>query len=311
MDNSSIKIGIAGDVMIGRLVNECLAREEPAYIWGDTLPLIKSNDLNLVNLEAALTLCTDAVPKTFNFKSDPKNVAVLSEGAIDVVNLANNHVLDYGLKGFLDTLDTLDAAGIQHVGAGKNLAEARRPVTLTKKGINIGILGYTDNEPSWKASDKHPGTRYISVGDLETVVEDIRKIRGSVDLVIVTIHWGPNMRERPSKHFIQFAHQLIHHGVDIIHGHSAHIFQGVEIYQGKLILYDTGDFVDDYYVDPFLRNDRSFFFQIEANKQGALSLKLTPVLISNFQVNLATGKDATETLERMRNLSADLGGKAP
>ena len=306
MNREKISIGLAGDVMIGRLVNEQLDHVPPEYIWGNLLPLLRRTDFNLINLEAALTDSQEEVPKTFNFKANPHKVRSLVEGSIDVVNLANNHVLDYAKKGLLETLETLNQANIMHVGAGKNIIEASQPVIVEKNGITVGILGCTDNEPTWLAKNESPGTRYLSVYDIDLIKTDIERLRPQVDLLILSIHWGPNMKERPSKSFTTFAHQLIEAGVDILHGHSAHIFQGVEVYQNKLILYDTGDFVDDYYVDPLLRNDRSFFFVVEATKAGLCTLRLIPVLISHFQVNRAKGNDAAESLERMQKLSAEL-----
>lgn len=304
MQQNSITLGLTGDVMIGRLVNEYLATVTPSYIWGDVLPLLKSTDINLINLEAALTLCETPVPKVFNFKANSHYVQTLTEGSIHLANLANNHVLDYTEQGLLDTLQALDQASILHVGAGKNLTEARAPAILSKNGITIGVLGCTDNEPGWCAANAKAGIHYVKVGDVEAIKRDILQLRANVDLVVLSMHWGPNMRETPAKSFIQFAHQLIELGVDIFHGHSAHIFQGIEIYKGKLILYDTGDFIDDYYVDPELRNDRSFFFRVEINKKGPYALHLTPVIISNFQVNQSHGKEAQATKKRMAELSA-------
>lgn len=300
-----IKIGLAGDVMIGRLMNEHLDRVPPFYIWGDLLPLFHSNDLNIVNLEAALTKNEHAAPKVFNFKADPVKVQTLVEASVHVVNLANNHVLDYGEAGLLETLATLKKARIQYVGAGKTIAEAKAPVILQRKGIKIGILGCTDNEPSWRAGENRPGTFYLQVGDLAAIRPAIEELRPEVDILILTIHWGPNMVERPPPEFRRFAHELIDLGVDLIHGHSAHISQGIEVYKGKCILYDTGDFIDDYYVDPILRNDRSFFFIAEADKAGIRALRLVPTLIAHFQVNRAKGPNAEETLERMRLLSKE------
>lgn len=307
MAETLLSIGMAGDVMIGRLVNEHLDSASPPSIWGNLLPLLKSTDLNLINLEAALTRSENRVPKTFHFKADPEKVQVLIEGSIDVVNLANNHVLDYSEAGLIETLQTLDEARIQHVGAGVNFSSAISPVILTRKGVKIGILGCTDNEPTWKASASKPGIFFLEVGDLEAIRESILSLRSKVDLVILSIHWGPNMRERPSQEFREFAHRLIDLGVDLIHGHSAHLFQGIEVYRGKCILYDTGDFVDDYAVDPYLRNDRSFFFIAHADKQGIHAIRLTAVRISNFQVNQARGQEALEIVERMRALSKELG----
>lgn len=306
-NSDRITIGFAGDVMIGRLVNDHLRHALATHLWGNTLPLLRSTDLNLINLEAALTKSEQIVPKVFNFKADPKHVQVLKEASIHVVNLANNHVLDYGVEGLLETLETLDQAQIQHVGAGKTSSEASKPIILSRKGICIGMIGCTDNEPTWKADQNKPGTFYIEIGDIETIKKAIIPLRQRVDLLILSMHWGPNMRERPSEDFIKFAHQLIDVGVDIFHGHSAHIFQGIEIYKNKIIFYDTGDFVDDYYVDPLLRNDRSFFFVVETDGQKLCSLRLVPTLISHFQVNLSHGKDAMETLQRMQELSKEFG----
>src|SRR5262249_9413735 len=152
------------------------------YIWGDLLPLLKSTDLNLINLEAALTTSETTIPKVFHFKSDPQHVAALRAARIDVVNLANNHILDYGEVGLLETLETLEKAGIHSVGAGRNLAQARRPVILDKE-LRVGILGFTDNEPSWEATETKPGTAYMPIDTVEPIANEIRALRESVDFL--------------------------------------------------------------------------------------------------------------------------------
>lgn len=303
----SIKVGLAGDLMIGRLVNDQLLHKKEHLIWGDLLPLLQSTDLNFINLEVALTHSEQSVPKVFNFKSDPANVRQLTLGNIHAVNLANNHVLDFDVEGLLETLSTLDSASILHVGAGKDLQEAEKPLILQKGGVTFGILGYTDNEPSWIAGKGKPGIYYISAKEVDKVINAVSRVRDKVDILIASQHFGPNMVERPSREFITFAHTLIDHGVDIIHSHSAHIFQGVEKYKKGLILYDTGDFVDDYYVDPDLRNDCSFFFVVDLDKSGLKKLHLYPVLISGFQVHLATGTNKLKTMARMKLLSSEFG----
>lgn len=302
----TIQVGVMGDVMIGRLVNEQLDYLPSKYIWGDILPILKSNNLNLINLEAALTTSSKLVPKVFNFKADPPKVQTLMDASVHVANLANNHVLDYSEEGLLETINTLDKAGIKHIGAGKNIAEASAPVILMVDGIKIGFLGCTDNEPSWLATQNRPGINFLEVGDIQAIKSQILELRPKVDIIVLSIHWGPNMRERPPKKFIDFAHHLIDLGVDLFHGHSAHIFQAVEAYKGKLILYDTGDFVDDYYVDPFLRNDYSFLFLVECSKKGIQRLRLIPVLINEFQVNRAKGEEAKAIMKRMERLSKEM-----
>lgn len=307
--NNKAIIGLAGDTMLGRSVNKTIAKKGYAYPWGNILPILKQTDLNLINLENTFTTSMKKLPKVFNFKSNPGNIQSLKQANITVVNLANNHILDFGDEGFFDTIKALDSVDIKHVGAGENQQKAKQAAIITKNNIKIGIIGYTDNEPGWKAQTNKPGINYIKVGDIATIQQDVNIIRRQVDLLIVTIHWGPNMRQRPNQEFINFAHAIIDSGVDIIHGHSAHIFQGIEVYHNKLIMYDTGDFVDDYAVDPLLRNDQGLFFIVTVTKTGIKKVELIPLLISDFQVNYAKGRQKKEILDRIKTLSAKFGTK--
>lgn len=301
-----IALGLGGDLMVGRLVNEELCRRAFS-IWGDLHPILSQTDFNIANLETPFTRSNRIVPKTFNFKADPMVAASLSNGPIHAVNLANNHILDYSSEGLLETIETLDRFHIKHVGAGIDEIQAQSPAILEKKGLRIGVLGCTDNEPSWQAGEHRPGTFYVSVGDLASLQKQIQALRRQVDLVILSIHWGPNMRKRPLESHRSFARALIDFGVDLIHGHSAHVFQGIEIYRNRVILYDTGDLIDDYAIDPILRNDRSFFFLIEANKKGIHQVRVIPYVISDFQVHIAKEKERDDMLLEMQNLSREFG----
>lgn len=306
-NNNPIKIAFVGDVMLGRSLNETIANNGCSYIWGNMIKHLQNADLSLINLETTLTRSNKIRPKVFNFKSHPQNVKCLTDVGIDVVNLANNHSLDFDIEGLQETLHTLDTTGILHVGAGMNTTEARKPVIITVHDVKIGIIGYSDNEPDWKAGINEPGINYIHVGDLQAIQQDIHAIRDKVDIVIATIHWGPNMREKPSDEFVNFAHAMIDAGIDIIHGHSAHILQGVEIYKNKLIMYDTGDFIDDYVVDEHLRNDQSCLFLVTIDHQKIVSVQLIPALINMMQVHEVYGKSASSILERIKKLSREFG----
>ena len=312
MEDDLITIGLAGDVMIGRGVDAAISNKGYVYPWGDVLPLLRNMDINIINLEAALTHSDKRVFKTFNFKATPDKIKTLTEASITAVNLANNHILDFSEEGLAETIQALDGANIKHVGAGMNEEEAQKPVLLSKKDIRIGILGFTDNEARWKAGAFSSGTNYISIyskEDCNKALIAIANLRKETDFVIVSIHWGPNMNQEPDRHFIDFAHSMIDQGADIIHGHSAHNFQGIEVYNHKLILYDTGDFVDDYAVDPIFKNDHSFFFKVTLSRERIEKLELIPVLISNYQANLATAKDFKWCIDRMQYLSAKFGTK--
>lgn len=308
-----VRIGLAGDTMLGRLVNTTISERGYSYPWGNILPLLKDTDLNVINLETTITTSTDIVLKTFNFKADPDKVQTLQVGNIHAVNIANNHILDFGQSGLIETIRTLDHAGIAHVGAGINIQEAKRPIIFEKNGIRIGIIGYADYPQEWAATDTKPGINYIQIGDIATIKNDIAQLHQEVDILILSIHWGPNMRQRPTQEFRDFSHAIIDAGVDILHGHSAHVFQGIEQYNNGLILYDTGDFVDDYAVTQSLRNDWALFFEITVEKQETKTkitqLKLVPLFISNMQVNKAEGLAADKILEKIRLLSQEFNTK--
>ncbi len=310
-----ISVALTGDVMLGRGVNLALREMTPEEPWGDVLPLLHAADLRIVNLECAITARGrpwSRTPKVFHFRADPAAVAVLEAARIDACSLANNHSLDFEEEGLLDTIAHLDAAGIAHAGAGRDLAEARRPALLDTRGTRVALIAATDNEPGWAAGADRPGTNYLPVSLDPDVLRAVEEMVGAAraagaDVVVFSNHWGPNMVERPSARFRRFARAVIDRGVDIYHGHSAHLFQGVEIYRGRPILYDTGDFLDDYAVDPVLRNDWSFLFLVSLEAGRLVGLELVPVALEFAQVRLAVGAEREAILERMERLSAEMG----
>jgi poly-gamma-glutamate synthesis protein (capsule biosynthesis protein) len=309
-----IVIALLGDVMLGRGVSEELGLHPPEWFWGTALPILKSADGVIANLECAITRHETPwrrTPKVFHFRAEPEAIDVLRAANVGCVSLANNHSLDFEEAGLADTLAHLDRAGIRHVGAGVNAAAAAKPVLFEVGDLKLGVIAFTDNEPAFAATDR-PGTHYRPVrADAATLAsfrETIGDLRaGGAQIVILSVHWGPNMVQRPPPQFRKFARALCELGVDLVHGHSAHIFQGVEVRQGRLVLYDTGDFIDDYAVDPELRNDWSFIFTVEADGDGLRRLRLEPVRLSFAQTNLAEGDDAKAICQRMRERCTELG----
>jgi poly-gamma-glutamate capsule biosynthesis protein CapA/YwtB (metallophosphatase superfamily) len=228
---------------------------------------------------------------------------------VDACSLANNHTLDFEEQGLLDTLIHLEAAGIRYAGAGRNLEEAERPVLLDE---GVALVAFTDNEPPFAAGPDEPGTNYLPVSLEPEVLRRVDEAIGAAReagarTVVFSNHWGPNMVERPRGIFRRFARAAVERGADIYYGHSAHVFQGVEIYRGKPIFYDTGDFIDDYAVDPKLRNDRSFLFRISVEGGDLERLELYPVSLPYARVELAKGDERETILERMVSLSAEMG----
>ena len=314
-----ISLVLIGDVMLGRKVDEALKDHmRPEEPWGDVMPLLDAADLRIINLECAITDNEQPwtrTPKVFHFRAKPSAIETLRTARIDVCSLANNHTLDFEEQGLLDTLEHLDAAGIRYAGAGRNQNEAADPAILTVRvghTNRVALLAFTDNEPPFAAGTDRPGTNYLPVSlepsvlrRVERAVADAREM--GVDTIIFSNHWGPNMVQRPQEIFRRFARAVIDRGVDIYYGHSAHVFQGVEIYRGKPILYDTGDFIDDYAVNPELRNDWSFLFRVSVEGGRFERLDLTPVKLSYARVDLATSGEREAILDRMEHLSAEMG----
>ena len=315
IERSPLTIALTGDVMLGRLMNDVIRVYGPTYPLGNTVDLLRQADLTVINLECVIATNGKPwtrTPKVFHFRADPEALKVLERAGVDYVSLANNHSLDYEEDALLEMLRRLDAANIAHAGAGRNLDEAMRPAWLTVKGRRIAIISFTDNEPAWAATHKSPGINFVPVDRRDrrfTRLKDtVRRAReDGADLVIVSAHWGPNMRQRPSAAFVAFAHDLMDAGADLLHGHSAHIFQGIEVYKGKPIMYDTGDFVDDYAVDEELRNDQSALFRLHLDGTSTRYIDIFPVLIRDFQVNLATGRDFQQIAARMQRLCEEMG----
>ncbi len=302
-----VRLLFIGDVMLGRLVNEKLKTAVPFYPWGDTLPLFRTADARISNLECVIADDgTPWQPKVFNFRSDASNVQVLKVAGIDCVSLANNHTLDYGYDALLEMLGVLDWARIKHAGAGANIHATMQPVVFRAGDLRVGFVSFTDNEAQWEATPDRPGVFYVPIdvrdGRARKLLEIVGYVKARVDLVIIAAHWGSNWGYRPQPEHIPFAHALVEAGADIIFGHSCHVFQGIEFYRGAVILYSCGDFVDDYRVHEVERNDRCFIFIVEIESGQIVRLKLYPTVISRFQAKLASEAGAEETARKMQML---------
>ncbi len=312
-----MRLLFAGDVMLGRLVNGLLERRTPEYPWGDTLPVFKSADARFCNLECVISDHGEPwsqTPKYFHFRSDTKNVKVLKAAGIDAASIANNHTLDFEYEAAFEMLKVLDKEGISRAGAGHDYNEASAPAFLKVKDIVVAFIAFTDNEPVWAAYGSHPGIFFVPV-DREDVrakklFELIKETKTRADIVIVAAHWGPNWGYRPAPEHIPFAHALVDSGADIVFGHSCHVFQGIEIYGGRPIIYSAGDFIDDYAVDEVERNDESFIFVVETTGRLVSRLVLYPTVIKRFQATMADETRAGRIASKMHKLCDEFSTNA-
>jgi poly-gamma-glutamate synthesis protein (capsule biosynthesis protein) len=292
-------LALVGDLMPGRGVSVALPRLTPELVWGDVLPLLRSADAVLGNLECPITghdRRWHQTWKAFHFRAEPAVVGLLRAANVKGLALANNHILDYGEEGLAETIAHLRAAGIAHAGAGLDSEAAMRPALIDLPGVRVGLLSFTDTMAEFAAAPGRAGTNHVRIradhATLALVGLVVRALReGGAECVVASVHWGPNLRTQPTAAYRSFARELVRLGVDIVHGHSAHLVQGVERFRGGLILYDTGDLLDDYWVFPGIRTDRSFVFVVDLEGGRPQRLRMHPVSLSPARVRLARGRE--------------------
>jgi poly-gamma-glutamate capsule biosynthesis protein CapA/YwtB (metallophosphatase superfamily) len=229
-----------------------------SWLWGEALQLFEDSgcDARIINLETSITTSDDYAPgKAVHYRMNPANAQALTAIRPDVCILANNHVLDFGRRGLLETLDVLSAADLPTAGAGRSLREAQSPAVIPIRKTGGRVLIFAFGSPSsgipyeWAATDNSPGVHVIpalSDAAADEFCRQIRQARQPGDLTVVSAHWGGNWGYRVAADQIRFAHRLVDGGVHMVHGHSSHHPRPIEVYRGKLILYGCGDLVDDY-----------------------------------------------------------------
>ncbi len=224
---------------------------------------------------------------------------------VDAVTLANNHALDFGRDALLDTRAHLDRAGITSVGAGADQSRARAAGLVETAGVRLGLLGVTDHPADYAAGQHTPGVAYA---DLHTATPDwlldsVTALRAQHLVTLVLPHWGPNMTRSPPVHVQAAATALTGAGASLVAGHSAHVFHGVR----AGVCYDMGDFVDDYAVDPRLRNDLGLLFLVTLTETGPTGLAAVPLALDYCHTRLARDAEFTWIRDRFTRACAAFG----
>jgi poly-gamma-glutamate synthesis protein (capsule biosynthesis protein) len=295
-----------------------------AYIWGDALEELQRRkaDLRLINLETSVTASNDYWKnKGINYRMHPQNIPVLTRAGIDFCSLANNHVLDWGYSGLLETLQTLKKANILSSGAGRNLSEASAPAVMAIPGKGRVLMFSFGLESSgiplsWAASVDQPGVNLLkdlSNNTVSRISQTVLKIKQKNDIVVASIHWGGNWGYKVPNAQKKFAHRLIDKaGVDIIHGHSSHHVKGIEVYQQKLILYGCGDFINDYegiggYEEYRADLSLMYFVTVDPSNGKLFQLQMIPTQMRRFRVNRASSEDTLWLKEILNREGRKLG----
>ena len=271
-----------------------------SYVWGAALDELSRArpDARIINLETSVTRSEDYAPKGINYRMSPENADCLTAAAIDGCVLANNHVLDFGRQGLLDTLATLQRLQIKAAGAGRDLGEASAPAVLDFAGrgrvLVFAVASATSGTPrGWAAKQDTPGVNILpdfSEASVARMCEQIARARLPRDVIVVSVHWGPNWGYEIPAGQRRFAHRLIDKAdVSVVHGHSSHHAKAIEVYRNRLILYGCGDFLNDYegikgYEE--YRDDLAvmYFVDIEPTSKDVVALELVPLQIRRFQL---------------------------
>jgi len=224
--------------MFGRNVDRRQRTRPPDAVWGDLGHRLAALDGVFVNLACALSTRGERWTRTyrpFHFRADPSWATDALEAAgVRFAALANNHLLDFGETTLLDTLDALDDADIAHAGAGPDREAARAPAVVDVAGTRIALVSFTENTPEYAADGDSPGVAHCRMdpddpGDRAVLERSLDRAREhDPDLLVASLHWGPNMEAEPSERHRRFGRWLAGR-VDLIHGHSAHVFQGIEL----------------------------------------------------------------------------------
>jgi poly-gamma-glutamate synthesis protein (capsule biosynthesis protein) len=353
-DGGLVTVFLCGDVMTGRGIDQIMrhpgapllheravedAREyvelaearngpiprgvDASYIWGDALEELErvKPGARIVNLETSITRSDDFCPdKEVHYRMHPENVGCLTAAGIDVCALANNHVLDWGVEGLLETTATLAKSGIATAGAGGNIGEAGQPASV-ERGNGTRLLAFALGSetsgipPSWAAAEQGPGVDLLedlSPAAASRVARRLRERKRPGDVAIASIHWGTNWGYDVSPSFVHFAHRLADAGFDIVHGHSSHHVRPIEVYRDRLILYGCGDFIDDYEgiagYEAF-RDDLAlmYFATLDAASGELEELRMVPMQIRNFRLARPSRADIEWLRETVAGCSAPFG----
>lgn len=296
MSEDNIRITLVGDMMYGRytieedrssmssklnnIKSKKFSSNSMRTLYGGIYDYINENvDIFCGNLETPVTSNQKRHNKTYNFRLDEEYARVLKFDCKQVYNIANNHIMDYGEDGLLDTITNLDKLGIQHVGAGKDINDAVKEKIIQIDDVRFGFLGASDQMIGWKATKNNPGINILEYNDTKPLLEKIKNLKEECNIIILNLHWGENWSNTPTLKQQQFAEDAINAGVNVICGTSSHFPHNVKVNdKNNVIVYGMGDFIDDYAVNKYYRNDIGLMLNLDFVDKGDRIQINSPIL---------------------------------
>jgi len=305
MNDNEIKILITGDFCPINRIEQLAFKHDFGSIFNDFIDVFRGNDLNITDLECPLTTSGSARPKIGpHQKAHPDCIAILHEADIHLAAMANNHIMDYGSEGALDTMNLCKSKNINTVGIGRTPSEASKPFSVLIKGKRIAVLNFADSEFLTAPDDS------VMCNPIDPLrfFYDLREARTNHDYLIVILHAGNEFYELPSPRMKKLCRYIADLGADVVLTHHTHAYSGYEIYNSKPIFYGLGNFIYDW---PGKRNIRwNSGYLVRLLLSDKIDFEIIPLKQNNEKPGLShpdagETKAFTEELDRMNQIIAD------
>lgn len=298
----AVNMSFVGDMLPGEYLNPLMEQNGFDYPYRNAMLYLSEPDITAGNLELPVTLGgTPIVGTPYVYKGHPDALPAIKDAGFDVLSLANNHAMDQGLEGMLDTIKHLKETGIGFMGTGNNDTEAFEPYYTEAKGIKVAFVGLSHVIPytELKADRNTPGI--AETYETKRAAAAISAAKEKADLVVVMVHWGDDQADKPSDIHKANARTYIDAGADLIIGAHPHVLQGFEKYKGKWIAYSLGNFIFSAY--PKGTGAETGVLDASCTKDGDCALKFNPMIVVQGQPTPLEGDAATALLDRLTSIS--------
>jgi poly-gamma-glutamate capsule biosynthesis protein CapA/YwtB (metallophosphatase superfamily)/outer membrane protein assembly factor BamB len=292
----SVELVAVGDIMLSRTVEERMEVYGSTYPFEAVTELLQGADIAIGNLESPLSVSGEPLQKRFVFRANPRHAEALARAGFDVMNVANNHLLDFGQEGIEQTLQILRDVGVAYLGAGLSPEEARRPLVLWTKGRRIAFLSYAASR--WKGSSEVPTSAIISFAEVAAIQDDVERARQRADLVVVVMHLGTEYQSDPDQEQLAVSRAAIDAGACLVIGHHPHVVQGTGTFGEGFVAYSLGDLVFDIDVTEAARDGA--ILRVLLGDRGVEAVDLVPVrIVDDVQPRFLVGEDALPVVRQV------------
>ncbi|USG68131.1 CapA family protein [Brevibacillus ruminantium] len=301
----SVTLSFVGDMIFTGHIETRLKEHGLDFPFVHTTSLFQQDDYTIANLETPITENgTPASQKEFVYKSSPEVVPAIKRAGVDLVNLANNHSMDQGVDGLLDTFRHLEENHIKYIGAGRDADRAYAPIYVEKNGMKLAFLGFSRVIPevSWYAGKNKPGI--AATYDPKLAVASIQEARSQADLVVVIAHWGKEREDYPVDHQIELARAYIDAGADLVIGGHPHVLQGFEQYNQKWIAYSLGNFIFTRSNEP--KTWETMVLRATCTKERECDLTMIPFHAELGQAVPMNEENGHQLIKRIESISKDV-----